>query len=342
MLSRLTVYLICLQFLLVHTSASAQIERGARCKPLATEYSFLLTDWRWEDTNTVTFGVWNNALPNSFIKADYVWYRYTLSTNKLETLNDNPFNQPGLTASVLAKVKSIQPGFSGLYENLSISPSKQILVYPYQQGEKYDTWVLNTRTNTEIPLGLDRGYTKVLWSKNEQYALLTVPIYPANVLDPIQLVTLTDALPKVQQLDQLQPLSEMLSVSRNFTVHGISPDGRYVIVKPETMEYVTWIFDLQQQKISTTKFLILGGLEVVWETPTTFIALTNLGAIEYDVESQSLKQLASAEEMGVGTPDLPAVALVIGGNTSLSPDGHYMMATSQQGSRLNIVVCNIF
>jgi hypothetical protein len=349
MLPRVVLCLVCLHLVVGLAPASAQVERGWRCKPLATEYPFLLTDWRWEDANTVTFGVWNGAYFNSASKVDYRWYRYIPSTDTLIKLNESPLNQLKLETATDLVLENVQPGLGGKYENVSISPKRRFIVYPYQKGNQYDTWLLDTSTGAVTALDVGINYTQVVWSENEHYFLLMTPLTPADIRDPVQLVTLTDGVPKVQRFDQVPPLDSLRFLDFvGFKVHGISPDGRYVLTRLFIDSYTTDIFDLQQPQRIARPFVILGSSQVIWETPTRFIALTSLGAIQYDIESEKFEQLATAVELGIDNPHSPDAFFTIEEFNSLSPDGRYMMATrfqpkaGSQPVQQNLVVCKIF
>lgn len=339
MLSRILLGLLVYVYAVVSIiPTSAQAERGSRCKALRTAYSELLPEWQWENSDSVIFGVTSGGVPNSIFVIRNAWYHYIISTDKLKTLDNEPYNQLNVAPSVLSNLKDVEPGLGGKYERVSISPSGRFVVYPRKQGDTYEIWFLDTQKNRTVSLGIKAGSTSAVWSQDEQHIILPAPGY-SNFYSPIYLVSLKDDVPEVQPISQIPVLGNLLVPE--FEVQGISPDGRYILIQPQMYPLETWIFDLNTKVTFKTTFLIYGMGPVVWVTPTTFISVTDIGAVRYDVVSQRLEQLATPIELGSYEPTVPDDALIIGAG-SLSPDGHYMLATSQQGSKQNVVVCKIF
>jgi len=329
--------------LLTLTGVQAQADRGSRCQPLVTEFGLLYGNWRWLDSDTVEFGVWNGFPDDSMTKSRYAWYRYHPSSGILEKLSDNPYDELNLAGTSLAAVqlKNVQAGFIGLYDNVNISPNRKIIVYSRQDGDTLDTWVIAPDAKIDTALGIGGGYVDVIWREDEQQFLLTGLDNASNVLGPIQLVTLTDGKVSVQQLDKLKLIAGVFP--KAFNVFGISPDGQYIVITPETNDYRSWVLDLNQQKASMVEFLLIGS-KVVWTSPTTFIGIANgLGAIRYDIETGKQEVLAQPSEIGQYEPNLPEGSFTAGGGPNgLSPNGQYLMAQGKQDVKREIVVCKIY
>ncbi len=333
--------LVGLAVLLTTVSVQAQVERGSRCQKLDTEFGLLYGRWRWLDADTVMFGVWDGFPDDLLTKPSYAWYQYHPTTGVLEKLNDNPYNQLNIASSKLSQLKNVQAGLKGLYENVNVSPKQNVIIYPRQDGNTLDTWLIDPHINIETALGIGGGYVDVIWRDDEKQLLLTGLDNASNVLAPIQLVTLGGSKVSVQQLDKIKSLADILPASKAFNVHGISPDGRYILITPETTQYITWVLDLNQEKVNPLKFLLTGLTKVVWTSPSTFIAITFLGAIRYDILTGKQEVLAQPSEIGQYEPNLPNDAFVVGGG-SLSYDGRYLMAQGQQNAKQQIVVCKIY
>lgn len=345
MFTRLTQ--LCLVILILLSTAigvQAQTARGSRCQNLDTKFGLLYGSWRWLDADTVMFGVWNGFPDDSMTKSSNAWYQYHPTTGVLEQLNDNPYSQLKVATTNLAglQLENVQAGSKGLYENVNVSPSQNVIIYPRQDATLQDTWLIDARSKTEVPLGIGLGYTEAVWSADEQKIILTALGNGATYLSPMQLIRLVNGKVTIQRLDQLKPISDILPPTKNYFLHGISADGRYLLITPELAKYETWVIDFSQQKANGLGFYIYGGIKVAWTSPSEFIGIAAaLGAIRYDIVTGKQEVLAQPSEIGLNEPNLRNDAFVIGGG-SLSPDGHYLMAQGQQNIKQEIVVCKIY
>jgi len=337
-------FVVILILLPTAIGVQAQTDRGSRCQNLDTEFGLLYGSWRWLDADTVMFGVWNGFPDDSMTKSLYAWYQYHPTTGALEKLKDNPYSQLTVSTNNLAglQLKNVQAGLKGLYENVNVSPSQNVIIYPRQDATLQDTWLIDARSKTEVPLGIGLGYTEAFWSADEQKIILTALGDSADYLSPMQLITLVNGKVTIQRLDQLKPVSDILPPTKNYFLYGISPDGRYLLITPELAKYETWVIDFSQQKANGLGFLIFPETRVVWMSPNEFIGIsTTLGAIRYDIVTGKQEVLATPSEIDQYEPNLPQDAFVVGGG-SLSPDGQYLMAQGQQNTKRQIVACKIY
>jgi len=345
-------FLLLLVGLLGINNVQAQINPNPRCQTLNTGYGNLYWRSRWLDNDTIEFLDWNGANGSSTLSpTKTTWYQYHATTGVLETLDYNPFDQLKIAGNKLVDtpLKSVQAGLEGLYEYVNISPNQDFVIYPRQDETSQDMWLIDTRSKTEVPLGIGLGYPKVFWSADEQKFILTNTDRAANYLTPMQLVTLVDGKITVQQLDKIKLLSDIIPISKNYYLHGISPDGRYLLITPEYATYETWAVDLVNQKAHILGFYIYGETDVVWTSPSEFIGIADkLGAIRYNIVNGMQEVLAQPNEIGlydirlnmIGSK-LPKDAFIAGGH-NLSPDGHYSIAHGQRDMKSQIVVCKIY
>lgn len=336
-------YLVILALLTTTLGVQAQAERGSRCQKLDTEYGIFNSnsDWRWLDADTVMFGVWNGLPDDGLTKSLYAWYQYHLTTGLLEKLKDNPYTQLNIAPNTLSQLENVQAGLNGLYENVNLSPGQDKIIYPRQDGTGQDTWLVDTRSGIETPLGIGLGYTEAFWSTDEQKVVLAGLGGTATYVSPMYLVTLINGEVTVQRLDEIKPLSDVIPASKNYIFYGISPDGSYLLFTPELAKYETWVSDFNQQKANGLGFLIYGGIRVVWMSTSEFIGVTSLGAIRYDITTGKMDVLAQPSEIGLYEPNLPNDAFTIG-DGSLSSDGRYLIAEGGQSRERQIVVCMIY
>ncbi len=346
-------FLFLLIGLLEINSVQAQPDPSSRCQTLNTEYGGLYWRSRWLDNDTIEFQAWNGGNGNSALNLKKTaWYQYHPTTEVLEKLNYNPFAQLKIAGDKLAGVqlKNLLAGPEGLYEFVNISPNQDLIIYSRQDENTFDTWLVDTRSKIEVPLGVGIGYPEVFWSANQQKFILSATNGQADYLSPMQLITLVNGKITVQRLDEIKLLSDIIPISKNYFLHGISPDGRYLLVTPEYAKYETRLIDFDQQKVNGLGFYIYGETRVVWTSPSEFIGIVaKQGIIRYDIVTGEQEVLAQPNEIGlyeIGTFDRLGTPLpkdiFISGNVSLSPDGHYLITQGQRDMKSQIVVCKVF
>ncbi len=295
-------------------------ERGWLCEPLAIDYPQISFPPRWLDVDTVVFEVTNGEREGSIFGPPlFIWYQYHASTGILEQLEDSPFNQSNLT----------------LYMNLS--PDRGKLVYARQDGDSLEYWLVDNQTHTEIPLGISGGLMQTLWSNDERRFLMqnAYSSYTYSTA-PVYLVTMMHGQIDVQRLDEIPALVDILPSSKAYDLHGMSLDGRYIVITPEFVEFLSWIVDLDQQVVTKLNFTFRSP--VVWTDEVTITGITDAGAVRYDLEIGRQELLVSADALALYDPQLPLIPSAFIGADSLSPDGRYMLGSSISG----IFICPIY
>jgi hypothetical protein len=174
-------------------------------------------------------------------------------------------------------------------------------------------WYLNADDNTQIDLGI-RFFDPpvpvgVFWTADYSRFMLTQG--PNNGVR-VQIVHIQNGRAVVQNLSDLPPLNEFAESFRAsaYVAMSLSPDGRYVILQPETADYLMWILDLQEGSYLTLPFKSR-GYGVVWDAPLTFVVQTDLGILAYNITDQTYTVIAPLEafDSHYGT---------------LSPDGRFL------------------
>lgn len=334
---QLRVAVLLLLVTLCTSMVSAQIDSASMCHAVPTEYSVLTSRWDWLDNDTVVFSVSPGNPPDGFIPNPIVWYRYHPSTDLLEQLEESPYQTPPIAADQVTDLTNLQAGEDGLYEEVQISPSGSRFVYPRADQDGASYWFVDTETGIQIDLeiAVNNISLTTFWSSDEHRFTVQGNEWPNSVV-PIQLVTIQGQNATVERLSDIPPLSEYGVGFRDsgFWVMGLSPDGRYVILQPETADYLIWLLDLNLNEVTTLNFRSRGEMRVIWISPNTFIALTDMGVIQYEIETQNTNILATPEEIGLDSL----------GYGSLSPDGHFLLGyrSGENGNvDSNLVVCDV-
>jgi len=141
-----------------------------------------------------------------------------------------------------------------------------------------------------------------------------------NAYLPATLNTITDEGIDSRQLTDLEPLSG--SEYLEFTVHGLSPSGRYLIIDsllpfPDGSEFpdprYSRIIDIETEESIDLRMNFRSTPQVAWLSDDTFRAHTTLGVIDYSISTQSFEVVLTPEFM----EDIH--------RTSFSFDGSYMI-----------------
>src|SRR5689334_14115586 len=125
------------------------------CHPMPfTKYQQFGSDWRWQDADTLVFSASPGNLTNGIFTNPIVWYQYHPSTNQLEELKGDPYLAVSEVSPLLTTLNDVQADGKGSFRTVAISPMGDAFVYPRtsQMGGGY--WYFNSRTGTQIDLGI--------------------------------------------------------------------------------------------------------------------------------------------------------------------------------------------
>jgi hypothetical protein len=268
-----------------------------------------------------------------------VWYQYHPSTDQLEVLKTDPYQAVSDVSPALTNLNNVQTDSKGSYENVRVSPEGDRFIYPRINQKRSGYWYADTKTGMQIDLGIpakigeatvDVSLTS-FWSATSQRFVVEGQGW-SNSYVPVKIVTLEGQKANIQVLTDLSPFSTYGEGFRasNFRVMGISTDGTYILIQPETMDNISWLYNLDTAQISTVNFSIRGE-QVVWLNATTFVALTTTGVLQYDIEKQ-IAQTVFADET------LKSVV------ESWSPDGRFLIGQYSgidETTERKFVVCQI-
>jgi hypothetical protein len=309
---------------------SVQADLPEMCHKIPTHYAQLRAGWFWQDEDTVFFSVHPGNYGSAIFRNPVMWYAYHPSTDELVELRRNPYLEVRGTSVPPESLLFIPRNKWGSYEDVSVSPLGDALVY-----SEYDPktamnhhWYENRLTGQRIELMTRRNYIplKIFWSANGQR--FVVEDYN-NGLSPTRVFTLHGSDVITQYLNDTPHLQKygLLMPVANLRVYGISPDGKYIVGMPE-LNYETWLFDWDQNEVHVLNFSLHGD-NVVWLNNTTFVAMTNLGVIEYDVEDRAMKIRPTTE----------SIASFAG---NLSPDGKFNLIQQWGGTEnTGLWVCRV-
>jgi len=322
-----------LQTVFTLLSVNAQADIPSACHVIPTKYTNLESSWLWRDADTVIFSVSPGNGKNGLFPNPIVWYQYHPSTDQLEELKDDPYREISNVSSALSSLKDIQTDSQGSYRNVVVSPTGDRFIYPRIGQNSGSYWYADSKTGNQIDLGIPARIDislKTFWATTSERFVVQGERSSTGYV-PTKIVTIADKKAAIQTLMDLPPFSTYGEVFRlsNINVMGISPDGQYILIQPETMDNISWLYNLNTSQLSTINFMILGE-KVIWIDNNHFVALTDMGAIQYDIQKQSRKILIPSyhsKYLGVW-----------------SPDGHYLMGqySDETGSvgRKNLI-CKI-
>jgi hypothetical protein len=291
--------------------------------------------WWWRDADTVIFSVNSGNRKDFFVPNPLVWYQYHPSTDQLEELKDDPSKEISNISAALVNLSDVQPDKDGSYRNVKISPTGDRFVYPHfnEKGSSY--WYNDSKTGTKIDLGVPSQIgannisLNIFWSATSQLFVVEGQGW-SNSYVPIKIITIDGEKSSIQSLTDLSPFSTYGEGFRasNFRVMGISTDGQYILIQPETMDNISWLYNLNTAELSTINFAVRGE-QVIWLNATTFVAKTDVGVVQYDIQKQIIQTLVASKV-------LPS---------EWSPDGRFLLGMIFDGSGaiLNnkIAVCRI-
>jgi hypothetical protein len=323
--------------------ADTQANFPSRCHPLATKYHLVASNWQWIDTDTVVFSVGNGGRLGDLVPPDTVWYQYHPSLDQLEELDEDQYRAIlSRSDAVVRHIPNLQLEENDSYKKLAFSPTENVVIYPRFASERAEStyWLINIDTglelNLEIPTFTETGQPvslDVFWSGDERRFITQVEGLP-NSFAPSRLVTLGDNQVDIQFLLEASPLTIYGTgfYESNFRIKGFSPDGNIVLIRPDVSEYVSWMVNLADQTIDEMNFSLYGD-RVVWRDDQTFITITNLGVIQYNLQTNEMKIIVSKMEID-------------GAGESLSPDGRFFMSRYDverevSGSDQYLIVCQM-
>jgi hypothetical protein len=291
------------------------------CKRLDTVYPYLASDWQWLSVDKVAFNV-TQGLPSGGIYVNHTqWYQYDLANDKLDKLTSTPLQTANISSATLAKLKDLVPGKNGMSQGIHSSKSGTKLVYPRKTQDRAVYWFIDLETGVEANLGLVAGSDvaankpDVFWFPDEkQFIISSVNSYTDHILWVAENGQKID----IKRLADTPPLSDYGPgfADSAFRVVGLNPTGGYLLILPESQDPIIWLDDLANKKITPLKIELRYDPFAIWTSNTTFEAVTKQGVIEYDVQSQSVKVLATLEGINLDNT---------GSTTRLSPDGKFLV-----------------
>ena len=283
------------------------LQSGAACQLLPTQYPVLQSSFFWLSDDTVVFQVGLGLPPNGISPNPEVWYAYEPSIEKLEQLTTMPDLIPIHYAQVAQRALTDYQPFDASLVRFSPSGRKVL----YTQGDRTKNnlmyWLKDVDSNKTYSLDIptySSWMPTVDWFPNENQFIIQAD---ASQVSPIYQVTLGQDGIRKTDLTALAPFKELgLGAFQNsvygYWVAGLNPSGTTLILQPdgftinEIYEHNAWIFDLTKATLQKPDFVITGDFQVRWKDDSTFIALSNLGVIEYDIRTQSTRVLLTLEE----------------------------------------------
>jgi hypothetical protein len=322
----------------------AQIALPPQCRALPINYPTLASYWRWLDADTVVFSVDQGQQPDFVPDVPPVWYKYTLSNQKLTELSESPFQMltnliPSIAPTEILELTDLQAGNSGLYEYMVISPLNDLLIYP-RSGEDGGTyWLFDRERGTQVDLGISTRFVtgqatfdlEVFWSSDQQIVVAGNSF--ANSIFPVKLIQINEGKVVIQNLTDMPVLSRYKEYP--FAIGGLSPDGDTIVIRADFFNQ-TWLVSISEQTIDEVDFFLVGD-PVVWTAPDKFVTGAALGTIgytiiEYDMTKREIRTLLTHDQVReIGASSL-----------SLSPDGRYVVGLWTDDARINsqFVVCD--
>jgi len=315
-------------------------ERG--CLPLNTTYPHVSTTWTWLDDATVVFEVSNNERSDSLVARENIWYQYDFQTGSLTTLMASPLNTlVNLPVTTATDLIDLAENRAGTFAEVDVSPSQQALVYPRNAFNEEDDayWYLDISTDRQIDLNISRDAdlpADTIWaSQASRFVFQGKDIRNSEVF-PTVYVTMESNIPEMTVLQDLEAFGSIGQYGQGFTVMGINPEGRYLIIDPILIDNWVRILDWETQTWKVLAFKARGERRIVWtETPNEFVTLTDQGVIRYNIDTEQTEIIKLPSELG-------NIAL----SGSLSPTGAYLIGqwyepTLEGGVERGIEVCTL-
>lgn len=349
MVSILTVILTLGLFATTPHNAQQHID----CKQLDTKSpGFATVAWQWVDNKTILFTVTHDAptsIGDSLGVTATTTYTYSFTEGILVELPSNPLIQAN---SLEALIQTLRPeveiatdifdqpvqrdSISGLTA-IEVSPNGSYVVYPVINTSETTYRLASLRSgievNLEIPLRnlesdrLAIDLIDVVWAEEADTFIVQGMSGLTNAYLPSTLNIITDAGIDTRRLTDFEPLMAYEYVQ--FTVYGLNPSGRYLLVDPispypdgnEIPEpHYSMIIDINNAEGINLRLDFRGSPPVAWLSDDTFRAHTTLGVIDYSIPTQSY--------ITVLTPQFMETI----GRTSFSSDGLYMMGVQSTES----------
>ncbi len=298
------------------------IHSASVCSALNTETSFITSIWNWTSPSTVVFGTGNGLSTEGIYQTSTTWYEYNTSSNFLQKLSASPYKDDKTAMGNINGVQNfslanIEPGENGVFEGIHISPDGTKAIFPHK-GDKQTYWVTDITGKFSVDSGIAASDTpkrddiNAFWfSHNTQLILQSGP----NNVSPILLVLLGTTSGTVQHLAEIKPWSLYQPAYEQFTVAGVSSDGKYIISQPATPNL--WLYIAGAPDFISLDFHLLGDLRIAWKNASEFIALTNRGVISYNILNNNYVILKTISQLNLTDDD--------DSRDSLSPDGKYLL-----------------
>jgi hypothetical protein len=300
--------------LLVFAISSVSAQRPQpRCQILTTRYPLLTSDWNWISENRVEFTVSTEPTSDSgiFPKVD-AHYQYDTVSGVLTLLEAPTTEAQRLGVSDRQSVSAAARNADGTFVSLSVSPAASEAVYITNQQNQSEVTYLDTTTGRTVELPLTSlGILKpeIFWSQSPGQFL--VGLSGSNFSYPVQVVNVVNSQITVERLGAMPGLANWTTMV-DFMTLGFSPDARYVVMQPMTVEYLVWLYDIQTNTLSTLPFSAASADRVSWINSREFIIQVDRGVIRYSINSGNYTLLATTQE-------------VEGFVGSLSPNGQYLI-----------------
>ncbi len=304
----MTIILVLSQF--TGFAVQAQSDIPSACHVIPTKYANLESSWLWRDADTVIFSVSTGNGKNGLFPNPIIWYQYHPSTDQLEELKGDPYREISKVVPALNNLMDIQTDTEGSYRNVAISSTGDRFVYPLMGQNSGSYWYLDSKTGIKIDLGISARIIdiplKTFWATTSQRFVVQGERSPTGYV-PTKIFKIEGQKVSIQILTDLPPFSTYGEGFRlsNIKVMGISPDGQYLLIQPETMDNISWLYNLNTMQLSTINFMMLGE-KVIWKDDNHFLALNDVGAIQYDIQKQSTQILIPSYQskyLGVWSPD---------------------------------------
>jgi hypothetical protein len=281
---------------------NAQMQEKFECHILSTELPLIASEWDWRTPTTVWFSVYNGSSPD-FVPRRYIWYEYNAETNVLTQLSESPYTSATITSGAQRSLAATIEEFPDFYYAAVSSPDTTRLIYPQGSPDTATYWLLDMTTNTQTDLGIRifNVPTRVQWTADGNQFMITGI---ANSISPAYIVQIKGREVTLRSVfDVSIPLfenSREVLESAGHVPLGLSPDGRYVVVQPQLTPYLMWLIDRETNQFYTLPFASV-GYELIWDSADKFLALTDLGIIEYTISTQSYTVIAAPDAGLYGT-----------------------------------------
>lgn len=339
-------FLVVMNFFIeINPLATYASPSKSACDLLETQYPILQSPFFWLSEGKVVFQVGLGLPAGGIIENPQVWYSYQLFDKKLERLATVPDLIP---TQYIQLAKTELAAFYPLDTSLTLfSPSGRKALYVQRESQSMTYWLRDFDTDTSYSLEIPKysGWQPYIhWFADEHEFIIQTE---ASQVTPIYLVRLeVDGVHK-SDLTRTSPWKELgfELFSRSIIGYwfaGMSDNGRYLVFQPDAIpvdektEHNAWIVDLTTKHLIKPDFFLMGDFQIRWKNDNTFIALSNLGVIEYNIRQRTILVLLSPDDIGSAGSDI---------RTGLSPKANYLISPMpvivEPSAQVSVSVCMI-